>query len=87
MDDKGNLYGTTYAGGADYGVVYKLAPNGAEAPLYEFQYRGDGANPFNINGLIRYKGYLYGEAGYGGDKDTCNGQDVNGMGTMFKIKP
>jgi uncharacterized repeat protein (TIGR03803 family) len=86
MNKSGNLYGTTYLGGVDgahgFGVVFKLSPNGVEKPLYQFQNRGDGWNPFG--GLTLYKGYLYGTAAYGGNKNDCG--TPNGFGTIFKVK-
>jgi uncharacterized repeat protein (TIGR03803 family) len=37
LDSAGNLYGTTNSGGAsNYGVVFKLAPGGAETVLHSF---------------------------------------------------
>jgi uncharacterized repeat protein (TIGR03803 family) len=45
-DGAGNLYGTTYLGGADGdGVVFKLAPNGTETVLYSFTGGSDGWTP------------------------------------------
>lgn len=37
-DAKGNLYGTTFSGGAFqyYGTIYRLAPDGTETVLYSF---------------------------------------------------
>jgi uncharacterized repeat protein (TIGR03803 family) len=66
-DGSGNLYGVTYKGGSGgVGVVFKLAPNGAETILYAFPSGGsEGAIP---NGplLADNAGNLYGTAG-GGD--------------------
>jgi uncharacterized repeat protein (TIGR03803 family) len=37
FDAQGNLYGTTYAGGAKRrGTVFRLSPNGSETVLYNF---------------------------------------------------
>jgi uncharacterized repeat protein (TIGR03803 family) len=45
-DSAGNLYGTTYNGGAfGYGTVYKLTPTGQETVLYSFTGGADGGNP------------------------------------------
>src|SRR5882724_4240033 len=46
-DDAGNLYGTTFNGGAnDLGTVFKIAPNGKETILHSFANGGDdGVNP------------------------------------------
>ena len=46
LDSAGNLYGTTYYGGAsNAGVVYKLSPLAQEAVLYNFTGGADGGNP------------------------------------------
>jgi uncharacterized repeat protein (TIGR03803 family) len=60
-DSAGNLYGTTYYGGAadDWGVVYKLDTTGHETVLYTFTGRADGGWPGA--GVIRDSaGNLYG---------------------------
>jgi uncharacterized repeat protein (TIGR03803 family) len=42
MDKKGNLYGTTYYGGAyGYGTVFQVSASGAETVLYGFNPRHD----------------------------------------------
>jgi uncharacterized repeat protein (TIGR03803 family) len=76
-DVKGNLYGTTYDGGAhgrcDFGyggygcgVVFKLDAAGKETVLYTFLGGTDGAFP--VNGLLRDDaGNLYGTTLNGGD--------------------
>ena len=47
FDAKGNLYGTTYAGGAsDNGVVFKLSSKGEETVLYSFTGGADGSGPY-----------------------------------------
>jgi len=79
MDKTGNLYGTTYGGGAyGEGTVYKVAPAGTETVLYSFgSQAGDGANPFA--GLIMdKKGNLYGTTDWGG---------TYGAGTVYKVTP
>lgn len=63
LDSEGNLYGTTYGGGAyGYGVVFELSPEGTswtETVLYSFTGGTDDANP--LNGLIMDSaGNLYG---------------------------
>jgi uncharacterized repeat protein (TIGR03803 family) len=61
MDKKGNLYGTTVAGGADNdGTVFKLAPDGTEKVLHSFTNTGnDGDGP--LGNLVRDRaGNLYG---------------------------
>jgi len=81
-DAKGNLYGTTFQGGAyDYGTVFKLDPTGKETVLYSFTGTGgDGANPYA--GLARdAKGNLYGTTYYGGLESCYN----IGCGVVFKL--
>jgi len=66
MDKAGNLYGTTFEGGAagcyenfGCGTVYELAAGGTETVLHAFQGGSDGGNP--RGGLIvDGKGNLYG---------------------------
>jgi uncharacterized repeat protein (TIGR03803 family) len=79
-DSAGNLYGTTYYGGAyGYGTVFKLDPAGKLTMLHSFDNSPDGSNP--IGGLILdKKGNLYGTTSDGGDP-TC------GCGTVFKVTP
>jgi uncharacterized repeat protein (TIGR03803 family) len=80
LDRAGNLYGTTQIGGqSDYGVVFKLAPDGTETVLHDFSGGADGGSP--NSGLIADKrGSLYGTAFGGGN---CGGL----RGTVFGISP
>jgi uncharacterized repeat protein (TIGR03803 family) len=75
-DSVGNLYGTTYSGGAaGYGTVFKLAPSGKETVLYSFTGGADGINP--EAGLVRDTfGNLFG---------TTYGGGAPGYGTVFKV--
>jgi|SRR5450755_1662252 uncharacterized repeat protein (TIGR03803 family) len=75
-DANGDLYGTTYYGGASgYGTVFKVGPTGKETVLHSFTGGGDGAYPFA--GLVRdAQSNLYGTTYYGG---SCN------CGTVFKL--
>jgi uncharacterized repeat protein (TIGR03803 family) len=75
-DRKGNLYGTTIAGGASgNGTVFKLTPDGKEKVLYSFGTGSDGAEPFA--GVVRDKaGNLYGTTFAGG---------AGGDGTVYRI--
>lgn len=73
IDAKGNLYGTTYQGGAfDTGTVFKLAPrNGAatESVVHSFCRQsncGDGAIPIGVG--FGPDGMLYGSTEFGGSK-------------------
>ena len=65
-DSAGNLYGTTYYGGAsNKGVVFKLDATGTETVLYSFTGGADGGYP--NGGLVRDSaGNLYGTTGSGG---------------------
>ena len=78
IDGSGNLYGTTGSGGAaNSGVVFRIAPNGAESILYTFSGAADGGDP--AGGLIMDSaGALYGTTQRGG---------VFGYGTVFKLTP
>jgi uncharacterized repeat protein (TIGR03803 family) len=75
-DRKGNLYGTTIAGGTNgNGTVFKLKPDGKETVLYSFGTGSDGAEPFA--GVVRDNaGSLYGTTFAGG---------TAGDGTVYKI--
>jgi len=77
MDAKGNLYGTTTAGGAsNSGVVYEVNTKGVLNVLHSFT-GADGQSPYG--GLIMdAKGNLYGTAEAGGSK---------GYGTVWKLTP
>jgi uncharacterized repeat protein (TIGR03803 family) len=75
FDSMGNMYGTTWAGGANnYGVVWKLSPsgrNGTETVLYNFQ-NGNG-----VSGLVMdSSGNLYG----------CT-YDGPGASSVFELSP
>ena len=83
LDKAGNLYGTTYEGGAhNDGTVYKLTPvtkgknkgTWKERILYSFKGgTNDGCNPEEA-------GIVFDTAGKGGTKDGCNPQ---GAGIVF----
>jgi uncharacterized repeat protein (TIGR03803 family) len=82
-DAQGNLYGTTYQGGAfGFGVVFKLEPDGTEIPLHSF----DGVDGLSPDGsLVRdADGNLYGTTIYGGTPE--GGACVHGCGTVFKVE-
>jgi len=80
-DETGNLYGTTYSGGAKHhGIVFKLAPDGTETVLHAFSRGRGGGRP--TAGLIRdAAGNLYGTTSSGG-VGPCN----KGCGTVFKLQ-
>jgi uncharacterized repeat protein (TIGR03803 family) len=85
LDAKGNLYGTTENGGANfYGTVFQLTHSKSgwtESVLYSFTNGSDGAYPSGA--LVFDKaGNLYGTAVSGGST-SCS----NGCGTVFKLAP
>jgi uncharacterized repeat protein (TIGR03803 family) len=73
--EAGNLYGTTYNGGAfGFGVVFEVTASGIERVLHSFT-GSDGANP--VAGLVRDGGgNLYGSTRNGG---------TSSVGTVFKL--
>jgi uncharacterized repeat protein (TIGR03803 family) len=81
-DAKGNLYGTAGGGPNDWGVVFKLAPDGTETIVASFtNSKRDGSGP--AGGVVREgHGRLYGTAPRGGSF-KCS----NGCGTIFRITP
>jgi uncharacterized repeat protein (TIGR02543 family) len=81
-DSAGNLYGTTYGGGAydesgSYlGTVFKISPSGTKTTLYSFgQSANDGETPYG-SVILDSSGNLYGTTEYGG---------AYGDGTLFRI--
>jgi uncharacterized repeat protein (TIGR03803 family) len=76
IDSAGNLYGTTYAGGAyGLGTVFKVTQSGQETVLYSFRGGSDGANP-QASLMRDRKGNVYGTTSAGG---------ANGTGTVFEL--
>jgi uncharacterized repeat protein (TIGR03803 family) len=79
-DSKGNLFGTTAAGGAaGYGVVFKLDTSGHETVLCAFTGGADGAYP-SANVALDSFGNLYGATNNGG-----NMAGAAGAGVVFKV--
>jgi len=81
FDAQGNLYGSTYSGGAyDKGTVFELSnsANGwTESVLRTFTGAGDGASP--VGGMVfDATGNLYGTTFQGGDF---------GYGVVFRLSP
>ena len=76
-DSAGNLYGTTFFGGAaGFGTVFKVNPQGQETVLYSFTGAPDGYNPL-LGSLVRDSaGNLYGTTQTGGSSD---------FGIVFKM--
>ncbi|HEY1613662.1 MAG TPA: choice-of-anchor tandem repeat GloVer-containing protein [Rhizomicrobium sp.] len=89
LDGKGNIYGSTYAGGGSgcngsgCGTVYSLAPDGTETVLHAFAGGSDG---FGLQAGVAAdsSGNLYGSTLYGGNTSACSG---NGCGTVFRLAP
>jgi len=78
-DSAGNLYGTTWKGGAsnhENGTVFEIEKTGLRS-LYLFTGGADGANP-NGGVLQDSAGNLYGTARYAG---------ASGFGVVFKLDP
>jgi uncharacterized repeat protein (TIGR03803 family) len=76
LDGQGNLYGTTFAGGAyGNGTVFKVDTTGSETVLYSFGNSPDGANP-DAGVVLDGQGNLYGTTFAGG---------AYGNGTVFKV--
>lgn len=88
MDTKGNLYGTTLAGGAyGHGTVFKLSPSGTVTVLYSFCSQTgcpDGSYP-NGGLIMDPNGNLYGTTYEGGLSSSCFGG--YGCGIVFKLSP
>jgi uncharacterized repeat protein (TIGR03803 family) len=84
-DTAGNLYGTTYSGGASgVGVVFKLDTSSKETVLYTFTGGADGANPGA--GVIRDSaGNLYGTTQFGGVPGGTGACGFPGCGVVFKV--
>jgi uncharacterized repeat protein (TIGR03803 family) len=85
LDAAGNLYGTTYGGGAfGYGTVFKLTHNGGSwtyTDLHDFTSGEDGGKP--IGGVtLDTSGNLYGTTSVG-----AGGQCSEGCGVVWEITP
>jgi len=79
MDEKGNLYGTTYNGGVclQWGTVFELDPSGVETVLHNFC--GNGAGGTNPEAaLVRdAEGNFYGTA--------SSGDGISTAGSVFEV--
>ncbi|HLV79314.1 MAG TPA: choice-of-anchor tandem repeat GloVer-containing protein, partial [Chthonomonadaceae bacterium] len=79
QDASGNLYGTTYDGGANgAGTIFMITLEGTETVLHSFNFNVDGG--FLLDGLtLGSDGNLYGASTIGGSTGIS--------GTIFKITP
>jgi uncharacterized repeat protein (TIGR03803 family) len=78
MGKKGELYGTTTAGGsANLGTVFEISKKGVETIIHSFTGGNDGANPYSGVALDA-NGNLYGTTYFGGS---------SGLGVVYKISP
>jgi uncharacterized repeat protein (TIGR03803 family) len=79
LDSSGNLYGTTYQGGAaNQGGVFQVDTAGNETVLHSFNSAvGDGGNPM-AGVILDAEGNLYGTTLFGG---------TSGRGGVFAIDP
>ena len=78
FDAAGNLYGTTFEGGAGYGIVFELTPSGSgwtENILYSFTTESGGTYP-EAGVVVDSAGNVYGVG-------TRNGQ--HGQGSVYKL--
>jgi uncharacterized repeat protein (TIGR03803 family) len=75
-DAEGNLYGTTYQGGAyNYGTIFKITALGQFSVLYSFPGAASGANPYaDLN--LDQQGNIYGTTYSGGSHNFA---------TIFKL--
>jgi len=90
MDSSGDLYGTTFQGGAsDYGTVFQLTENfstWSETVLYSFKGGSDGDSP-NSGVVMDASGALYGVAPYGGRCTYCGvAYELSQSGGVWKEK-
>jgi len=74
LDSAGNIYGTTYSGGAyGFGTVFELVAGGSgtwtQTVLHSFTGGSDGASPFGSTPVFDSAGNLYGLAADGGPHD------------------
>jgi uncharacterized repeat protein (TIGR03803 family) len=85
LDSSSNLYGATFYGALNWGVVYKMNQPGKETVLYTFQGGSDGTFP-NEALIQDSTGNLYGTTFQGGDA-ACGYQGSAGCGTIYEVNP
>jgi uncharacterized repeat protein (TIGR03803 family) len=79
----GNYYGSTWAGGYGYGVVFQVTPTGTLNDIYSFCAQSnctDGLNPWSAP-VLGADGNLYGTILNGGNGGAAGA----GFGTVFKL--
>jgi uncharacterized repeat protein (TIGR03803 family) len=82
LDERGNIYGTTYGGGKySRGSVFKVNSSGRFTLEYSFPGGGRGAEP-QSGLLLDADGDIYGTTEHGGNIPNCGGA---GCGLVFKI--
>lgn len=87
FDQNGNLYGTTWSGGAfNCGTVFKLPPSGAESVLYSFACTPTGFGPSPGGLILDNQGNLYGVTAFGGI-GGCSSFGQSGCGAIFEVSP
>lgn len=85
MDSAGNMYGTTWTGGAGgAGTVFEVTPTGTHSVLYSFQGGADGGDP-QAGVILDGAGDLYGTTYGGGDRTSCKA--TGGCGVVFELTP
>ena len=87
VDSGDRLIGTTFAGGAGYGTVFRLQEQGSWtlSVLYRFTGGVDGASPLS-RVVFGPDGGLYGTTVSGGI-GPCSYQGRNGCGVVYKLQP
>jgi uncharacterized repeat protein (TIGR03803 family) len=86
LDGKGNLYGTTTAGGAyGLGTVWELTTSGTETILWSFGNGKDASTP-EAGVALDKNGNLYGTT-FAGGTGVGTGCQSNGCGTVWKLTP
>ncbi len=89
FDQSGNLYGTTYSGGAyGLGAVFSLSPsNGgwSESVLYSFTGGNDGSRP-QSSVIFDQSGNLYGTTIYGGPSNLGVVYELTNFGSGWQEK-
>lgn len=83
-DKHGNLYTTTYTGGAyDFGTVVEIDPKGNETVLHDFTGGSDGSTPTS-SVIMDSEGNLYGTTYLGGGPYCFEGY---GCGVVYELSP